>query len=102
MSELKYNVAPRYTAGSPAMVDRAIAERVAEQEEEAFHRSLTGIYGEEARTIAQTQGLGWIAWETMERRSQLTKADMLTGQITVQKIDRHGRLSAPVTIQEAM
>lgn len=36
MSDWSYHVYPRYTPGSPAMVDVATAERVARQEREAF------------------------------------------------------------------
>jgi len=54
---LYYNVNPRYTPGSPAMVSKSIAEHVAQQEREGYERALTGVMGEEDKAKAETAGL---------------------------------------------
>lgn len=52
-----FNVRPRYTAGSPAMVSEDIARRVAEEEREDYQRALDGTYGPEAQERARRDGL---------------------------------------------
>lgn len=52
-----YNVNPRYSAGSPAMVDAATARRVAVHEKDEYKANLEGIYGEEAKAEAEKRGL---------------------------------------------
>jgi len=81
MSRFSYNVAPRYTCGSPALVDQATAERVAREECKAFYVALSGRYGdEEARATALKLGLGGIveARETLARSYRFR--DLLTGE----------------------
>lgn len=75
-----FNVAPRYTCGSPAMVDHDTAERVAQEERTAYERALTGIYGEEDKLKAETMGLNGIAEAVTERRGGFDVIDMITGQ----------------------
>lgn len=36
-------VAPRYTPGSPSMVDRSTAERIATEERAGYQRALEGL-----------------------------------------------------------
>jgi hypothetical protein len=93
---VRYHVAPRFTAGSPAMVDQATAERVAEQERQGYEHALTGAYGEADKAAAMARGLAWIAWTTLETRSRLIKTDMLTGATTTHRIGRDGTVSAPL------
>src|SRR5260370_290158 len=50
--KISYNVAPRYSAGSPAAVDRDTALRVAVDELAAYERTMEGIYGEGAKARA--------------------------------------------------
>ena len=40
-----FNVAPRYTSGSPAMVPEETALRVAAQEHRSYEHAIAGIYG---------------------------------------------------------
>lgn len=40
-----FDVAPRYSAGSPSQVSMETALSVAQSEEEAFNRTLAGRYG---------------------------------------------------------
>jgi hypothetical protein len=96
---LRYNVAPRYTAGSPAQVDQQTADRVVIQERQGYQRALEGVYGTETQTEAEKLGLAWIVWTSTEVRSSLFKHDLLTNQITEQRIARTGQLAEPVTIQ---
>jgi hypothetical protein len=56
-----YHVAPRYTGGSPAMVDEATAERVAKQEKQSIEYVLQGVEGETNKARAERLGLRGIA-----------------------------------------
>lgn len=80
MTNLHYNVAPRYSAGSPAMVDERTALRVAEDEKDAFEAALCGVYGEAAMEEALALGLGGI----VELRHEVGRGwrceDALTGR----------------------
>jgi len=62
-----FDVAPRYTGGSPAQVPQAIAERVAGEELDGFRMTLAGVYGEAAVARAQQLGVEGIAEERRER-----------------------------------
>jgi len=77
---LTWNVAPRYTAGSPAMVDTETARRVAIQEKEAIQGHLDGFFGDEAREKAQRLGLAGIVWSTLETHRMLRTTDLITGE----------------------
>jgi len=76
-----WNVAPRYTAGSPAMVDEATARRVAAQEQDAIEAFLDGSCGEENRTKAEKLGLDGIVWSSLEIRRVLVTEDLITGAV---------------------
>lgn len=56
-SKVFYDVIPRYSGGSPGMVDYATAERVAQQEIESQKAYLEGAYGEDKKLWAEQQGL---------------------------------------------
>lgn len=60
-------VAPRYTPGSPGMVDRSTAERIATEERAAYQRALEGVYGEQDRSKALLMGLRGISEVLYER-----------------------------------
>ena len=53
----KYHVIPRYSCGSPAMVDAMTAKRVMANERRAFPGYLEGIYGNDGKILAMTEGL---------------------------------------------
>ncbi len=74
---MTYEVMPRYTAGSPAMVDEHIALRVAEQEKKAYPGHLEGVYGDAWKFVAQTEGLDGIVVRST-RVSQYI--DVITGR----------------------
>ena len=75
-----YNVAPRYTGGSPAMVSGDIAQRVAVEERDAYERTLEGWYGPDARATAETRGLRRIAEVVTERAGCWIVEDLITGE----------------------
>lgn len=81
MNGRNYRVAPRYTPGSPALVDRATAERVAREERAAYDRILSGRYGAHAETIAdaKARGLGGIVEEQHVKAWSIVFVDLLTG-----------------------
>lgn len=85
MSRSYFNVNPRYTSGSPAMVDGPTAARVAVQEREAYERELAGTYGEELKKRAETLGLKGIVEhvlreERRDRRDGFMVRDLLTDE----------------------
>lgn len=53
----RLEVMPRYTPGSPAMLDMPMAMRIARQEKEAFPHYLEGVYGEQWAERALREGL---------------------------------------------
>jgi len=65
-----YNVRPRYTSGSPAMVDAQTAARVAKQEKAAYEDALSGQLGVELRERAEREGCRGIAERVMRERRQ--------------------------------
>lgn len=75
-----FNVYPRYTAGSPAQVDRATAERVAAEERVAHGHVLAGRCGSAEQERAQRLGLDGIAEEAWEQRGKLQFRDLITGE----------------------
>jgi hypothetical protein len=50
-------VVPRYTPGSPALVDYAIAKKVAVEEMQSYHNALRGVYGQGEQYKALDMGL---------------------------------------------
>jgi hypothetical protein len=74
-----YNVAPRYTSGSPAMVAEDTAIRVAQEELAAHAHAQTGIYGVDAMERAEREGLDGIAYSCYEARNKMYVHDLITG-----------------------
>lgn len=64
-----FNVAPRFTPGSPALVNEETALRVALQERDSFPRCVEGIYGPTDKDKAERLGLRGIVEYRMERGS---------------------------------
>lgn len=73
-----FNVAPRYTSGSPAMVDEATALRVANQERKQWTNEGEGFFGKEARDRALKVGLDLISFEMVERPKGWEVYDLIT------------------------
>lgn len=53
-----YNARPRYTAGSPAAVDQATAEKLAADEIRMHQIALTGVWGDKQQAFAKQAGVG--------------------------------------------
>lgn len=53
-------IRPRFTSGSPGLVDANLARRVARQEIKSYEAHKTGIYGDDMRVFAEKTGLGGI------------------------------------------
>ncbi len=76
-----FHIEPRYTSGSPAMISMLEVLRIAVQEFEAHARCLTGVYGDELKTLAETKGLKYIAYARWEKGSKVWRLDLLTNEI---------------------
>lgn len=76
-----YNVAPRYTPGSPALVDEATAMRVADEEKKDYETIVAGqsyVPGEEEK--AKRLGLKGIVEARQESKGGWNVTDVLTGE----------------------
>ena len=72
-----FELIPRYSAGSPAMVhDRELADRVAKDEKRGYEAALEGVYGAEAMAEAKDKGLDGIV---LERTGDYRFLDLITG-----------------------
>lgn len=75
-----YNVAPRYTPGSPAQVDQATAEKIARDERAAYEQVMSGSYSVTELHRAERLGLSGI----VEARQILARSyrfeDLITGE----------------------
>ena len=80
-TQFHFNVAPRYTCGSPAMVDEDTARRVALQERDGHERTLTGVYGDEEVERAHRLGLNGIAEIFYETKKNWHIHDLITGEV---------------------
>lgn len=88
---LTFNVRPRYTPGSPAMVSEKIALKVAAEEKAAYEHSRSGVYGTVEAARAARLGLGpirgeddrlrSIAEETIEHANHWMVRDLITGEV---------------------
>lgn len=79
-SSCHFNVRPRYTPGSPAMVGMDLAERVAREEARAIRAALEGAYGVEQQKKAQEEGLKGIAEAVYEKGKNWIVLDLITGE----------------------
>lgn len=77
---ISFNVAPRYTCGSPALVGSDIAEQVAREERRAYECHLEGIYGDDKKREAEENGLGLIAFTMKETRKGWVVVDLITDE----------------------
>lgn len=75
-----YNVRPRYTAGSPAMVREEIATQVAREERHGYAMTLEGWYGDDAKQEAEKTGLRRISESVIERADCWLVTDLITGE----------------------
>jgi hypothetical protein len=81
MGNSHYNVAPRWSSGSPAMVDRRTAIGVAGDEQSSHSHALQGFYGEDKQRAAQAPGaLSGIVEHRHESGRGWFVRDLLTGE----------------------
>lgn len=73
-----YHVAPRYSAGSPALVHETIALRVAEEEKRGHEHALSGAWGDAQKLRAERLGLRGIAEYREETRKGWLILDLCT------------------------
>lgn len=85
-----YNVAPRYTGGSPAMVTGPTAAMVAADEREAHRRALTGVYGDAERDRAERDGLRGISEYVREVAGCWLVHDLITDEHYVRPFPVYG------------
>lgn len=64
-----FSVYPRYTSGSPALVNETVAIHVAQQELSSYKFVLSGRYGEEKKSLAELYGLRGIVLSLTEKSS---------------------------------
>lgn len=86
MNPVYYHVAPRYTPGSPAQVDKLLALRVAHEEMEFYAFAMSGVLGPDRKKVAEERGLAEIVWSTMETRGQMYYEDLITGKTWMRKV----------------
>lgn len=77
---LVYNVAPRYTPGSPAIVTEDMALRIAKEEENMYNEARSGLYGGEMREKALKLGASGIVELRYETPKGWDVLDVITGE----------------------
>ena len=79
-----FDVRPRYTPGSPGLVDEATAQRVAKEERESYEHALTGIVGDAEKARAEKLGLrGIVQWKQEKgsgKKQGWDVVDLVTGE----------------------
>jgi hypothetical protein len=88
-----FNVRPRYSAGSPAMVDEKTARRVAVEEQQAHQHAKEGFYGAEQQYQAEHDPLLGIAEFVTERADTWIVEDLITGDRYVRLFEKNGESS---------
>jgi hypothetical protein len=83
---IRFEVRPRYSAGSNSQVDRETALRVAGDELTHFEITKSGAYGEAKQQVAETIGLTDIVLAVWEKGGKYITLDLLTGDYVERKI----------------
>lgn len=86
---LRFNVRPRYSAGSPAQVPEHIALQVVRDEQTSYRHALEGAYGEEQQARAKELGLSGIVYVMYEQGSGRNFRWHVLDLITEEEILRH-------------
>lgn len=84
-----FNVRPRYTPGSPAMVNSEVAMRVAMEERSSYESAIKGSYGEDKQTKALAVGMRGIVERWTEYATRWRIVDMITGDETERPFKPH-------------
>lgn len=75
-----YNVRPRYTPGSGAMVDERTALKVAAEEKRFYEIAQSGAFGEEDLEKTKTLGVKGIVESIREHKGGWIVNDLITGE----------------------
>lgn len=75
-----YNVEPRYSAGSPALVSLGEAAKLAVEEVQFHELHLSGVFGHTHRTRAEQLGLSGIVYARWEAKGKVWRLDLITGE----------------------
>lgn len=97
--KVSYHVKPRYSPGSPAMVDFGIAKRVAWDEASTHQRALQGAYGDEQTIHAEKFGLEGIVYAMDERAECWIVTDLITGHVHVRLFDKQWKTASAQLMQ---
>jgi len=89
-----FSVYPRYTPGSPGLVDERTAAKVLIEEWEGYTWAAEGTYGEEKRATAFADNLDGIVVYRFERGRSVYTVDAITGSVLETKPRR--RAEPPV------
>jgi hypothetical protein len=84
------NVVPRFTAGSPAMVDRQTAVAVARDERQGYERARTGVYGHAEQEKVETLGVRGIVEDVRELAGCWEVHDALTDERFIRPFEVYG------------
>lgn len=76
-----YNVRPRYSAGSPAMVDEDTAMRVKRNELDGYEIALSGAVSAAEKARAERLGLSGIVEQVFETSKNWHVHDLITGEV---------------------
>lgn len=82
-----FEVRPRYCGGSPSLVPQGTCAQEAVDEQEAYERHLTGVYGDKKKAMAGKKGLKWICFARWEKGKKVYRYDLITGE-TIQEPKR--------------
>lgn len=74
---MRYELIPRYSGGSPAVVDERTAESVVRDERRGYQIALEGVYGDDAAKAAKANGLEGIVIVSNRRKGFI---DCITGR----------------------
>lgn len=103
MTETIYQVAPRYTGGSPAQVNHATASRVAAEEADAYRGIMAGAATSTSeRQRAVKLGLDGIAEMLYEQQHCWHVTDLITGKETTRPFEHQKQEPAPMSPKERM
>ena len=86
-----FNVVPRYTPGSPAIVPEDIANYVAVEESAAYERALSGVHGAEDKARAERLGLRGISEQRAEYADCWVIEDLITRERFVRPFKKEYR-----------
>lgn len=91
---IAYHIRPRYTPGSPAMINRVQAVRLAREEAKAYLEALSRK-GNPDYNKAIVQGSSWIVWTSWEARGYYHRKCLITGETWMIKISKNDGIPDP-------